>query len=139
MRKNELKTLVEVFENQVIIKGLEMGVFERSFDISIRDDKLTRTHFGASMGGSIDTDQILVIDYYGYSKKSTGFIELAKRRKEVDEEVKMLESNVVFFASIKIEHIVKINRADPHLLVLFTKLKDEILVRRGFKRQAKHS
>lgn len=134
MTRAELKEAIQEFEEHVVIRGVSKGVFKRVTDIPIRDGKLARTRFGLAVGTPIDTDFNLVIDYYGYFKKSRGFIASADREQDADEAIKFLQTKIVFFQAIKVEDIVKISE-DPGLIVKFTKIKDELLVRRGFKKK----
>jgi hypothetical protein len=95
---------------------------------------LARTRFGSAVGTPIETEMNVVIDYYGYFKKSRGFISLANKQPES----KYIPTKIVFFQAVKVEDIVKIS-SDSSLIVKFTKIKDELLLRRGFKKRKRKS
>lgn len=129
MDKLELQKRIEEFEREVIIKGLENGGLNslRKQQVPVDRCKLSRT-FGKCIGSVVDTDLILTVDYYGYLKKSRGFYKAAEN---VDD--KTIRSNLIHFASIKIEDITNVTQ-NVDVIVGFAKLKNQILIERGFRK-----
>ena len=121
---------LELFEKNVIIKGVESGLFkDNKIMVPVKNGGLDSTQFGKFLKNQLDYDGILVIDYYGLLKKSSGFTK--KHTGLKDMEIKRLKANVVHFASIKIEDIAKL---DKSLMVDFPGFKKYLVDLRGFKR-----
>lgn len=125
----EAKEYLRRFENDIVIAGVKKEVIIPKISrVPIGNGKLNNTEFGEFLGSNFEYDSKLVIDYYGLLKKSTGFNERWKvLEKEVD--VKRLASPVVYFASIKIEHIVEL---DESLAVDFVGFKKYLVHLRQF-------
>lgn len=132
MDTTAFQCLLNNFENEVIINGASSYVLKhlvKTSDIPVSGCKLYRSHFGEKMGYVVETDMVLTIDYYGYLKKSRGLIELINGCGNI----KIIKSQVIHFASIKIEDVV--NATDNvEVIVSFPKLKDMILKARGFRK-----
>ena len=96
-----------LFEKNIIIAGIENKMLKiNKVMVPVKDGRLDNTNFGKFLGNRLDYDCVLVIDYYGFLKKSTGFINEYNKYTEV--EISRLKSNIIHFASIKIENIVNI-------------------------------
>ena len=128
MKKGEFVEYLGEFEIAVICKGVMDGVFGKKEMVPSRNGKLSRTPFGRLIGSKLEYSSPLAIDYYGHMKKSTGFYEMLA---EADIQVRMIECDVVHFASLKIEDIVEIS---PELIAKFPVFKKQMLKRRGFKK-----
>lgn len=118
---------------QMLAQGVKDNIFTKSELVSVRGSRLGKTRFGILMGFIIDSDIDFVIDYYGFFKRSKGF---ARRIKEYQQsnkkrQIKAIETIVVHFPSLRIEHIAKL---DPSLVEDFPKFKAFLLTKRGFKR-----
>lgn len=134
MTPSEFHMFLDRFEREVIVNGIEKKKYKPFIKVcstSISQGKLFDTDFGRSIGESINTDMILTIDYYGYLKKSKGFLDYIKN---LDTHVKKIDSHMIYFASIKIEDIVRVVD-EIDLIASFPKLKDQILTHRGFKKK----
>ena len=97
----------------------------------IANGNLDNTQFGMFVGNRFEYDKPLVIDYYGMLKKSSGFF-IAKEKYAKEAEINRLLSNVIYFASIKIEHIVDTCK---DLAVDFPGFKNYLVDLRGFKKK----
>jgi len=124
--------LIADFEKNIIVEGINRKRFVRKAVIPIKHCKLFYQTFGKIIGNTIDTKMILVIDYYGYIKKSKGFLEeinSGKYRKTPSD----LRSHIIHFASIKMEDVAAMT-SDVSAQIDFPRLKDQILILRGFRR-----
>ena len=130
----DFKKFLSVFEQVVILSGTGKGVLGRSELVPIRSGKLAKTHFGREMGEILLSKEIAVIDYYGHLKRSIGFMEKAAQvRSDLPgRQVRMVESSIVHFASIKIEVVASLT-TDILLVAKFPEFKNYILALRGFK------
>ena len=101
----------------------------------MKDCRLHKTPFGEDIGWLIDTDLILTIDYYGHLKKSRGFYDYYACKNLIEkQQIKLIESAVVFFASIRIEDVAAVTK-EVSIVASFPFLKNEILIRRGFRKR----
>lgn len=128
---------LEEFEREVIVRGAEhskLPMFSKKAAVSIKNCKLHNTPFGDSIGALVDTNVILTVDYYGHLKKSRGFYDYFSNKNLTEKkQLRVIESIIVYFASIGIEDVAEITE-DVHIIAGFPKLKNEILIRRGFRR-----
>jgi len=131
MDNSKFHKLVDDFEKNIIVEGIVQRRFCKRTKIPIRNCKLANHEFGKRLGDIIDTDIILVIDYYGYLKRSKGFIH--KVKSEDKSYSKELKSYIVHFASIKMEDIAAMT-SNIAVMLDFPRLKNEILILRGFKK-----
>ena len=127
MKVKEFRNYLHDFEEQVIIKGIEEGVFNKEMMVSARRGKLDSTKFGQLLGSQFKYSKPVVIDYYGLIKKSTGFVEKLNSVEEI--EAKAAKALVVHFASVKDAHIVKLA---PDLIVGFPPFKEYLIKVRNF-------
>lgn len=130
----DFKDYLKRFETEAILKGVTSQLFAKEELVSVRPGKLSAKAFGRSMGAVIDTDEILVVDYYGFQRKSQGFFNRvnALQRHLKDKQVKTIKAPVVHFGSIKIEVLAKLTD-DLELLGGFPKFKDQIIKMRWGK------
>jgi hypothetical protein len=115
-----------------IAEGVRNGSFGSFKMVPVLPGKLSTRRIGKTLGLVIDTDDLLVIDFYGYLKKSRGFADLAK---EVafsmsGKQVKMVEAPVVHFNSVRLEVIARI---DGDLVPDFGRFKKAVLDAREFQ------
>lgn len=120
------------FEIAIIEKGIEVGVFDTRGHVSVNRSKMAYTAFAKRLGAAIKTYKIFAVDYYGYIKKSTGFIDSLHMQIGIlrGKQIKSMRVPLVHFASIKMEDVAKIN---SNMLKEFPKFKQTILTLRGFK------
>jgi hypothetical protein len=124
---------LELFEKNIILAGVETETLPISrVMVPVKNGKLDDTKFGNFLGNWFDYGSVLVVDWYGMLKKSTGFKNQYDSYTEV--EVKRLRSDIVYFASIKIEDIVNL---DKSLCVDFPAFKNYLVHLRGFKKTSK--
>lgn len=116
------------FETDAVAVGVQMGLLGKEDSVSVRNGKLSAKSFGRVMGPVLNTDDILVIDYYGFQKKSRGFFTRveALQRHFSDKQIKNIRAPVVHFGAIKIETLAKIT-SDIELLGGFPMFKEQII------------
>lgn len=131
MELEHFQKLVKDFEKNIIIEGVNRGRFSRKVVVSTKNCKLSRKDFGKRVGNVIDTDRVIVVDYYGYLKRSRGFIK-KYRRSSFPKEVL---THMIHFASIKMEDVASLIPNNVHAMLDFPRLKNEILILRGFRRR----
>lgn len=119
------------FERDIIERGLELGVFNTRGPVSVHRSRMAYTALAKKLGPSIKTYKIFAIDYYGYIKKSVGFIDSLHVQIGVlsGKQIKSIRVPIIHFASIKMEDIAEINQ---DMLKEFPKFKKTILKLRGF-------
>jgi len=124
----DFNTYIKKFETEVVLSGVEAGVFTKEENVSLRPGKLSAKTFGKTMGQVIDTDEVLVIDYYGFQRKSRGFFNrvAALQRHLKDRQVKSIKAPIVHFGSVKIETLAKLTD-DFEILGGFPKFKDWVV------------
>jgi hypothetical protein len=127
MEREQFQSYLQRFEMDVICQGFLSGVFGKKEMVTTRNGKLVRTDFGKLVGSNFEFSHPLAIDYYGHTKKSTGFYAMLA---EIETQVRMIECDVVHFASIKIEDVVEVG---SELVARFPIFKKQMLKRRGFK------
>ena len=125
---SKFKTYLDSFETQVVIKGFEKEMFGKVGKVTVKDCKLCNTPFGQFIGRVIEYGCPMVVDYYGYIRKSSGMIQLINGYKGI--EIKTILVPVVHFASIKNEHIAELA---PELLEGFQEFKGHLIKLRGFR------
>jgi hypothetical protein len=127
MKVKDFRNYLHNFEGQVIIKGVEDGIFGKQMMVSARRGKLDSTKFGQLLGSQFEYTESVVIDYYGLIKKSVGFINKINSFEEI--EAKAALALIVHFAAIKDEHIVKFA---PELMIGFPEFKKFLIQVRSF-------
>ena len=113
-------------------KGVESGVLGQVMPINVNVGKLHCTRYARFMGNCIEYEIPFAIDYYGYYKKSYGFMHYLREVQEelVGKQIKTLDAILVIFNSIRVEDIQAISE-DEYLLWGFTEFKQTILDHRG--------
>lgn len=121
----------QMFENQVVAKGVLTGCLGANSKVSLRPGKLSVLHFGKLMGLVFDSQISCAIDYYGHVKKSSALLQQIEEigRSMPYAQVKMVQVVLVHFSSIRIE---KVARLAPDLVAEFPLFKKTILDARGF-------
>ena len=122
------------FESEVVCAGVSQGKIGKLMQVNVRPGRLSYTKYARHIGGVVDTDIPLVIDYYGYLKRSRGFSKYIIG--EVGDQIKSMQTRVVFFASLKIEEIAEIT-SNQYLKGGFSEFKSMILHWRGFENKKK--
>ena len=128
MKKDDFVPYQKNFEEDVLCMLQALAIMKM---IPVRPGKLAKTKFGALVGSVFDYAPPLVIDYYGFLKRSTGLIEKVDemRAKLVGRQLRMVKAPVVHFASVRMEDVAI--RA-PELVAGFPDFKKTILDARGF-------
>lgn len=130
MKQNDLDLdqYLEDFEKKVIVASIgNDGIFKKR-QVPAKKGRLFKSEFADFVGYTIDHQDVFAIDYYGFFKKSTGFIEKMTSFKDI--EIKSMNVPVAHFASIKVELLSDIA---PELVVDFSAFKRHLLDIRGFK------
>ena len=131
MTESEFKRYILLFETEVVISGINGGVFTKTGKVFVRSGRLASQDFGRSMGRWIAAKEPCAIDYYGYVKKSFGFSHQAEQMMDgTTGQIKAVEVPLVYFASIRVEKVAVLA---PKLVADFPWFKIEVLNRRGFK------
>lgn len=125
----DFQEYLNTFETKVIVPGFYKGYWIQEQLVSVRPGKLSIKAFGKKLSGRIQTDELIVVDYYGFQRKSVGFFNRidSLQRHFVEKQIKTIKSPIVHFGSIKIETLAKITD-DLYLLGNFPFFK-EILVK----------
>ena len=125
---------LSVFETEFIPKGIKSGVFGKSWLISIRPGRLSKTRYGMLLGDYINSEISFAIDYYGYIKKSNGLLNVINEKLLAikGRQLKKVQSTMIHFAAIKIEDITEITK-DPFIITKFPEFKKVLLMNRGYK------
>jgi len=131
MEKTHFRKLVDDFEKNIIVGGVLDKRFTKKADVSTKRNKLLSHDFGKIIGDVVDTKLVLAIDYYGYIKKSEGFL---NKLNSMNPKPKGMRSYLIYFASIKMEDVVA-RTNDVRVMLDFPRLKNEILILRGFRRR----
>lgn len=128
------------FENEVILRGVEQGVLGQYELVACRTCKSDKSRFAQAIGKLLPYKMPIVIDYYGYYKKSAGFYALVEEEQNQisNRQIKMIGSVVVHFASIKIEDI-NLLTSSSYLTSKFADFKMQMLAKRGFRGKSSSS
>jgi len=133
MNREIFTTYMNVFEREVIVKGVKDGVFGSSQIVSMRPGKLANSKFGEIVGSSFYCDELeLAIDYYGHIKRSTGLLRLRKKLSGKGQ-VRRVSCILVHFASLRIDRIANVCN-DPQAIGLFPLFKETMIKMRGFRK-----
>lgn len=124
------------FEDEVICEGVKRGIIGKQMLVNVREGKFSCTKFARYMGNHLNFSTPFVLDYYGYLKRSEGFADLVREKKNQikDRQIKCVQAKVVFFAALKIEEIAEIT-SDQYLRSGFSEFKKIILHWRGFEKR----
>lgn len=126
----DFRVYLQQFEELVVERGIKNGCLGKAEKVSVRDGRLSSSHFGRLVGKTAYSDDVFAVDYYGHTKKSAGFIQTVEELNMLHkQQVKLLLVPLVFFASIRVE---KVARLAPNLVAEFPKFKKMLLDARGF-------
>lgn len=122
------------FENEIIREGVLRGIIGSNKLITCRPLPFDSSRFARDMGKRLPYEESMVIDYYGYYKKSKGFFVYAESISSGNnsKQLKSITSAVVHFASLKIEDIALIT-SNPYLISRYVEFKNIVLEKRGFR------
>ena len=126
----DFKEYLVSFEQKFIVNAC--STLCRTAEIPVRSGRLSKTKFAELLGLTFKAERIMVIDYYGYNKMSTGFVEELFRIRAAcrGKQVRTITAGLVYFASIKMEDVAA---GAPELVADFPTFKDILLKVRGFK------
>lgn len=110
-----------LFEHHVVKEGIRQGKFGKEAWMPIRDGRLTREPIARLVGTRFSFEKPAVLEYYGLHKRSTTFMEKARRMQHF---MKGFKATVVNISSIKDMHIVQLA---PELLHEFPAFKQKIV------------
>lgn len=116
------------FEKKIIMASINENKIFKKRKVPAKKGRLYNTDFANFLGEMFEHEEILAIDYYGFFKKSSGFLE--KMISYEDVEIKSMRVPVAHFASIKVELVSDLA---PELVVNFSTYKRHLLKIRGFK------
>lgn len=121
MDRREFTEYMNKLEQQVIVKGLEQGIFGKKIWLPIRNGKLHSEPFAELLGTRFYYTEPAVIDYYGLHKRSTGFMAKAVR---LGCFLSGFEAPLVPFSAV---HDAEIKALCPELLHDFSDFKAAII------------
>lgn len=123
-----------VFETEFLPKGIKTGVLGKSWLVSVRPGRLSKTRYGQLLGEHINSEISFAVDYYGHIKKSKGLIHVINGKLIAikGRQIKKVQSTLIHFAGIKIEDITEITK-DPFIITKFSEFKKVLLLNRGYK------
>jgi hypothetical protein len=127
MEHKHFKEYLARLEQKVIIPGILKETFTKRRMVSVKNGKLEFTEFGKMIGAEFSCQVVCAIDYYGLVKKSSSFMDSYTRQESIV--IKAVEVPVVYFASLKIEHV---NEFCEELVKDFPRFKKQLLQLRGF-------
>jgi hypothetical protein len=117
-------------ERNILIPGIARGIFTTKVQVPVRLQKLHKSDFGSFIGNVIEGEQsVMVIDYYGFLKRSAGFIAEVKDHQSRGFELRSIDVPVAYFAGIKVEHL---SDYAPELLNYFPSFKRFLVKLRKF-------
>jgi hypothetical protein len=125
MRIDDFQVYLARFENEVLIRGYERGLWGSVVPASTRRGSLAGEPIGRLVGDRFVYDRPLVLEYGGHIKKSTGFMALAVQIDEFG--IRTLRAPLVNFSSCKVEHVYTLA---PELVEGFVPFKREIIIAR---------
>jgi hypothetical protein len=134
LEEGSFQEYMTALESTVLEAVVSSGTAGKRDTLPVRPGKLSRTSFGKRVGTTFESSVSFAIDYYGMLKRSTALLQEIQwvRDQLSGRQVKTVESLVIHFASIRIEHVARFN---PHLIAGFPIFKKSILESRGFKPQ----
>ena len=132
MDNSDFKNYLEMFEKQVVVKGIECGLLGKNMMVPIRNGRLATTEFGKMLGSTFLYDDPAAIDYYGFIKKSSGMV--SKYAESSIMQVSAVRAPIVHFASIKVENVSDLS---SELVKDFPEFKKVLVALRNFKRKDK--
>jgi hypothetical protein len=127
MDDKNFKIYLHQLEQHVIVPGILVNQFTKNRMVSAKNGRLEVTEFGKLIGAQFDCQVVCAIDYYGLVKKSSAFASSYMNQNGIL--VKAVEVPVVYFASLKIEHV---SQFCDQLVKDFPRFKKQMLEARGF-------
>jgi len=129
------KRYLALFEECIICQGVKRELLGKILSVNIREGKFSCSRFARIVGRVSPFSIPFVIDYYGHLKRSQGFVDVAREvvNSMRDQQIKSIDTTVVFFASLKIEEIADIT-GDQYLKGGFSELKKTLLQWRNFEK-----
>ena len=129
------KEYTSEFETAVAA-GVKSRVLGAVKPVPVAAGKLQKRRIGQVLGTEIATQEVLVIDYYGYMKKSSGFWDLVRdiMEDQKGKQLRIVEAPLVHFNSIKLEVLAKIA---PGIVAAFGDFKKAVLDAREFNHSYK--
>lgn len=121
MDRRKFVEFMNRLEQQVIVPGLEKGMFGKVVWLPVRNGKLHSSEFAELLGTRFFYDKPAAIDYFGMHKRSTGFMEKAVR---IGSFLPGFDAPLVPFSSI---HNKEIKALCPELLHDFIDFKQQII------------
>ena len=123
---------------KVIEAGVTQNIIGKDTLVNVREGKFACTKYARTLGERVNSEVPFVIDYYGYLKRSKGFINLIRDKEEAirNRQIKCVHARVVYFASLKIEEIAEVTTSQ-YLRSGFSEFKKRILYWRGFEKRKK--
>jgi hypothetical protein len=132
LEEDNFQSYMSELETTVLAVAVDGGLIGKRETLPLRPGKLSRSQFGRKVGLTFESAVSFAVDYYGMLKKSSALIsEVEWVRKQLDgKQVKTIEGIIIHFASLRIEHIARLN---PSLTSMFPVFKKNLLESRGFK------
>jgi hypothetical protein len=123
---------------RVIAVGVTQNIIGKDVLVNVREGKFACSKYARCLGDRVNSEVPFVIDYYGYLKRSKGFITLIRGKEEAirNRQIKSVQVRVVYFASLKIEEIAEVTTSQ-YLRSGFSEFKKTILHWRGFEKRKK--
>ena len=130
--EDEFNEYMDRLETLVLSTIVASGLVGKRDTIPVRLGRLSKTAFGRKICLTLQSDVSFAVDYYGMLKKSSSLLQEIDwvREQLPGSQIKTIESLVIHFASVRIEHVA---RYCPDLIAGFPKFKKTVLVARGFK------
>lgn len=113
------------FERDVIVRGLDEGLWGTTSHVAIRPGRLEREPVGKLLGSRLACDASLAVEYYGHVKKSIGFMSRAAEIEHFG--VRTMVAPLVNFSTVRVEDVA---RLAPDLVAGFPAFKAEIVAAR---------
>lgn len=128
MKKDDFVPYQKNFEEDVMCMLQALAIMKM---VPVRPGKLAKTKFGALIGCVFVYVPPLVLDYYGFLKRSSGLVEKIEemQNKFVGKQIRCVKAPVVHFASVRMEDVASLA---PELVGDFPEFKKMILDARGF-------
>jgi hypothetical protein len=138
MSNFNFKKYLQQFELEVITSGVSRETIGKTMLVNVREGRFAYTKFARLLGERVASMTPFVVDYYGYLKRSEGFINLIRSKEEAirNRQIKSIQTTIVFFAGLKIEEIAETTN-NQYLKSRFTEFKKTILYWRGFEQRSK--
>lgn len=129
----DFRSYIELFEQEVVVTGIESGMLGKEESVPVRSGKLAITSFAKKIGPTVNSSIPFAVDYYGFFKKSKGFRKFLQliAKNLLGKQVKEVQIPLVHFAAIQIEDVVELAES-PDIVTDFVNFKKELLTLRGF-------